>query len=313
MGRLPLRAFCVLLILTSLAKSIAAQSGSSSATYRTRAVLLGTGNPNADPERWGPGVAIVVDGRSYLVDAGSGIVRQAARATRDWNIPALAPDSLSRVFLTHLHSDHTIGLPDLLLSPFVLDRPGPLEVYGPAGTQRMAAHIMEAWDQDVHMRLFGLEPRPNVDAWRANVHEISEGIIYEDDVMRVSAFWVPHGSWPYAYAYRFEGPDRVIVVSGDTGPAPDVFAEACNGCDVLIHEVYSTTAFAGRPAEWQRYHADNHTSTHELAQVALRARPRLLVLYHQLFWGVTEDDLIQEMRDAGYVGDVSSGKDIDIF
>lgn len=307
-GSLPV--LCALALLSG--GEAAAQSAPANA-HQTRVVLLGTGNPNADPERWGPGVAVVVDGRSYIVDAGPGIVRQAARAARDLDIPALAPDSLGRVFLTHLHSDHTVGLPDLLLSPFVLDRPGKLRIYGPAGTQRMAEHIMEAWDEDVHMRLFGLEPRPNIDAWQADVHEIAEGLIYEDDLVRVQAFWVPHGSWPYAYAYRFEGPDRIIVVSGDTGPAPEVFARACNGCDVLVHEVYSTTAFAGRPPEWQRYHAANHTSTHELAQVARGARPKLLVLYHQLFWGASDEDLIREMRSAGYDGDVLSGKDIDIF
>lgn len=286
---------------------------SSGETPRTRVVLLGTGTPNADPDRWGPGVAIVVDGRSYVVDAGPGIVRRAARAARDHGIAPLAPDSLSRVFLTHLHSDHTLGLPDLLLSPFVLERPGPLHVYGPSGTRRMSEYIMEAWTEDVHMRLFGLEPKANADAWRAVVHEVTEGKVYEDDLVRVFAFRVPHGSWPYAFAYRFEGPDRVIVVSGDTGPGADVFASACDGCDILIHEVYSTAGFARIPAEWQRYHAENHTSTRELAAVAERARPGLLILYHQLFWGATADDLLREIRDAGYGGAVVSGNDLDLF
>ena len=85
----------------------------------------------------------------------------------------------------------------------------------------------------------------------------------------------------------------------------------CDGCDVLVHEVYSAEAFKTRPADWQRYHADAHTSTTELAEVARRARPGLLVLYHQLMWGATEEDLVREVQ-AGWHGPVVSGRDLDV-
>ena len=111
---------------------VAAQS-----RLRTHLVMLGTGNPNANPERWGPSSAVVVDNRAYLVDAGVGVVRRAAKAARDGHIPALAPARLDLVFITHLHSDHTLGCPDLLLSPWVLGRDRPLQVWGPPGTARM--------------------------------------------------------------------------------------------------------------------------------------------------------------------------------
>jgi len=280
---------------------------------RTRVVLLGTGTPNADPERSGPASAVVVDGRAYLVDAGPGVVRRAAQAARDRDIPALRVQSLDRVFVTHLHSDHTLGLPDLLLSPWVLDRPEPLSVFGPPGTRRMMDRIVEAWSADIDVRVNGLEPRDaNRDAYAPRVEEVRAGVVYQDDLVRVTAIEVEHGSWEAALAYRFEGPDRTIVISGDAAPSQAI-VDACGGCDVLVHEVYSAERFATRPPEWQRYHASFHTSTVELADLATRARPGLLVLYHHLFWGTDDEGLVRELREAGYTGAVVSGRDLDVF
>ena len=106
-------------------------------------------------------------------------------------------------------------------------------------------------------------------------------------------------------------PDRVIVISGDAGPSPALF-EACDGCDVLIHEVYSSVGLESRPPEWQRYHRSYHTSTVELAKLAQRSNPDLLVLYHQLLWGVP-DNLAGEMKAGGYLGRVVSARDLDVF
>lgn len=278
---------------------------------RTSVVVLGTGTPNADPDRWGPAVAVVVNGRSYLVDAGVGVVRRAAAAARQYDLAALEPDGLRRVFLTHLHSDHTLGLPDLMLSPWVLERSVPLDVFGPAGTAAMASHVEEAWREDIGNRLYGLEPLQTRN-YRALVHEIGPGVVYEDSLVTVAAFRVPHGTWPDAFGYRFTTPDRVIVISGDTVPSEAV-VEACDGCDVLVHEVYSAEAFRKRSPDWQAYHAASHTSTVELAEMARRARPALLVLYHQLYWGATDEDLVREIRGAGYEGAVVSAADLDRF
>ena len=109
----------------------------------TRVVLLGTGTPNADPDRFGPSVAIVVGDASYLVDFGVGVVRRAAAAERA-GVAALAAPKLTRAFATHLHSDHTLGLADLMLSPWVLDREVPLDLYGPRGLKSMAHHLVAA-------------------------------------------------------------------------------------------------------------------------------------------------------------------------
>jgi ribonuclease BN (tRNA processing enzyme) len=280
---------------------------------RTSLVILGTGTPNTDPERSGPATAVVVDNRAFLIDAGPGVVRRAAKAARDRDIPALEAQRLNHVFITHLHSDHTVGLPDLLYTPWVLDRPDPLRVLGPPGIQKMMDGIGAAWADDIELRINGLEPREhNRDGYRPLVTEVLPGLVFEDDLVRVFAFRVDHGSWENPYAYRFEGPDRSIVISGDTAPA-EAIVEACNGCDILLHEVYSAKQFPTRPPEWQRYHSAFHTSTTELAELATRAGPRLLVLYHQLYWSADDDALVAEIRAAGYMGPVVSARDLDVY
>ena len=277
----------------------------------TQLVLLGTGTPNPDPDRSGPAVAIVAGGRAYLVDCGPGVVRRATAAAR-LGLSALAADKLGIVFITHLHSDHTLGLPDLMLTPWVLERRTPLEVYGPPGVTAMTRHILEAYAEDIHVRNSGLEPDKH-DGWKVNAHEIRAGEIYRDANVTVTAFEVPHANWPrgHSFGYRFRTADRTIVISGDTRPS-DAVVKACNGCDVLVHEVYSADRLRERAAEWQKYHRDAHTSTAELAEIATRARPKLLVLYHQLFWGATDEDLVREVR-RGYAGAVVSGRDLDVF
>jgi ribonuclease BN (tRNA processing enzyme) len=254
-------------------------------------------------------VAVIAGGNPYLVDCGVGIVRRAEAARRN-GIEALDVKRLDIVFLTHLHSDHTLGCPDLLLSPWVMHRESPLRVFGPPGTRALFDGILAAYDADIRNRSDGLQPH-NDTGWRAEVTEIAAGAVYEDSVVRVTAFEIPHAGWDRAFSYRFETKDRTIVISGDIGPG-DAIVEACAGCDVLVHEVYSSAGFDKLPAEWQRYHGDAHTSSTQLAEIARRARPGLLVLYHQLFWGATEEELLSEVK-RDYEGETVSGHDLDVF
>ncbi|MGE0439122.1 MAG: MBL fold metallo-hydrolase [Gemmatimonadales bacterium] len=281
------------------------------AAQETRVVMLGTGTPNPDPERSGPAVAIVTGGKAYLVDAGPGLVRRAAQAARDEKIAELQAARLGIVFITHLHSDHTVGLPDLLHTSWVAEREEPLQVFGPPGIEAMMEHLTAAWSEDIAVRTDGSQPHtPN--GWKVAATTVQPGVIYRDANVVVEAVPVPHTTWKHAYGYRFTTRDRVIVVSGDTR-GTDAIAQACNGCDVLIHEVYSAAGFARRPAPWQDYHRDSHISTTALAALATKARPGLLLLYHQLYWGATDADLIREIRAAGYTGPVESARDLGIY
>jgi ribonuclease Z len=290
-------------ICAAVALLLAASAAAQVKAGPTRVILLGTGTPNAVPERSGPATAIVAGGEVYLVDCGPGVVRRAAAAK-------LEMKSLRRVFITHLHSDHTLGLPDLIFSPWVLERAEPLEAYGPPGLAAMASNIQAAWREDVDIRLRGGEPS-NKTGYRVSAHEVQPGVVYEDANVTVKAFAVPHGAWKFAYGYRFEARDRTIVISGDTTFSPAMIEQA-RGADVLIHEVYSEAGFAARSPEWKKYHAAYHTSARDLARIAAAARPRLLVLYHFLLWGQTEEQLLREIR-AGYDGKVVVGKDLNVF
>jgi len=283
--------------------------GSLESSSRTQLVLLGTGTPNAEPDRRGSAAAVVVNGRPYLVDCGPGVVRQAAAGHRR-GLEALAVEKLDRVFITHLHSDHTAGYADLILTPAVLGRPGPLEAFGPPGLAAMTEHLLAAYAADIRERVEGLECG-NAAAYRVDAQEIEPGVVYDDESVHVTAFAVQHGTWKHAFGYRFDTPDRVIVVSGDTVPSDELVKHA-KGCDVLVHEVYSVAGFARLSPRWQAYHARAHTSAHQLAALAAEIRPKLLILTHQLFWGATEDELLAEVRRT-YDGAVRSGRDLDVY
>jgi len=142
-------------------------------------------------------------------------------------------------------------------------------------------------------------------------HVVASGVVYRDSNVTVTAFPVSHEEWPEAWGYRFETADAVVVIGGDGRPSETV-VEACDGCDLLVHEVYSDAGFARREPEWQRYHASAHTSASELAALATRARPVTLVLYHQLLWGATPEELVAEVK-ASYAGRVVYGRDLDVF
>lgn len=278
----------------------------------TKVVFLGTGNPSPDPQRSGNSIAIVInDKRSYIVDFGPGLVRRAAALSPKYggHIEALSVENLKTAFLTHLHSDHTTGYPDLILTPWVMGRDEPLEVYGPEGIQEMTKHILEAYKEDIRVRLYGIEPANN-QGWRVNTHEIKEGLIYADEKVKVEAFLVEHGSWPEAYGFKFTTPDRTIAISGDTRPCKNL-VEKCQGVDILIHEVYSYKDLKERTPFWQKYHPQFHTSTHELAEIACRIKPKLLILYHQL-WDTPNDQLVKEINEI-YHGKVVSACDLDIY
>lgn len=284
----------------------------------TQVVLLGTGNPPADPDRSGPATAIVVNGTPYLVDFGAGVVRRAKSAAVDRGIGALDPVKLRVVFLTHLHSDHTVGYPDLILTPWVLGRRVPLEVYGPNGIRHMTEHVLEAYSADFDTRtkdraLFTVGAFSEGHA--VNAHEIKPGVVYKDANVTVTAFATKHAM--ESYGYRFDTPDRSIVISGDTNPAQATI-DACRGCDVLIHEVLTHEWLAKRP-DFHAYAAQFHTTTTQLTQLAKQARPGLLILYHaslSLRPAVDPDrstpaTLLNEM--SRYPGHVVVGRDLDVY
>jgi ribonuclease Z len=271
----------------------------------TQVILLGTGTPYPDPSAAGPATAVTVGKRVFLFDAGAGLMRQVNAA----KLPISGPEA---VFITHLHSDHTLGYPDLMLTSWIMRRQSPLQIYGPKGLQRMTTHLFAAFSEDIGVRTLGLE-REVPGGYRVRVHEIRTGVVYERDGVRVTAFRVLHGSWKEAYGYRIDTPDRSIVISGDTRPSDAVIA-AAKDVDVLVHEVYLSTYLApeDRPGGqyWPQYMREFHTSEVELGSIAARATPRLLILTHTIRFGGTDEELLAGIRKGGYTGRVIVGKDL---
>jgi len=289
----------------------------------TRLVLLGTGTPLPDPDRSGSATAVVVNGKAYLIDFGPGVVRRAAAAKLDKRIAGLDPVNITTVFLTHLHSDHTAGYPDLILTPWTMGRNKPLEVYGPPGLKKMTELILAAYSEDIALRRDGLE-KESPGGISVNVHEISAGVIFKDENVTVSAFPTKHGEWKTSFGYRFDTKDRSIVISGDTTPTEET-VKACSGCDILLHEA-TTEKYLRNPMrpnaqgyDIKTYAAKYHTTTSQLAELAARAKPKLLILYHNTITlrpaqkplASTPDDLLSEMNR--YKGKIVVGRDLDVY
>ena len=274
----------------------------------TTVVMLGTGMPRPDPECFGPATAVVVDGRVFLFDAGAGVMRRMAAA----GLSIRGPEA---VFITHLHSDHTLGYPDLILTTWVMGRRTPLQAYGPVGLKKMTRHILKAWDEDIHVRIAGLEQQTTT-GYKVAVHEFDAGVVYEKDGVRITAIPVLHGCWKQAYGFRIDTPDRSIVISGDTVPTNTIL-DAARGVDVLVHEVYPQSQVAPElrdgGAEWPSYMREFHTSDLELGMLAAQAQPKLLVLHHIVRHGQDDDELLALIRAGGFQGPVVVAKDLDRY
>jgi ribonuclease BN (tRNA processing enzyme) len=296
-----LRGFLTFVFLSAMACTALAQM---------QVVMLGTGTPIPDPARSGPSLAVVVNGTAYLVDAGPGVVRRARAAAEKDNIPALQPVRLHYLFLTHLHSDHTAGLPDLMLTPSVVGRAGGMEIYGPVGTAEMVHDLRAAYAKDIDIRVNGGE-HEDASRYTFNVHLVKPGVVFRNADVKVTAIPVLHGTWDESFGYMFDDGKRRVVISGDTRPAESL-VKACDGCDVLVHEVYSEAGLMKTPPEGRAYHRSFHTSTVELAKLATEARAKKLVLTHVLFMGQPESSIVDEMRKAGYKGDVVLANDLDV-
>lgn len=278
----------------------------------TKLIVLGSGTPNPDPNRAGSAYAVVVNETPYLIDFGPGVIRRAASLSPPWGgkIEAMTVKNFEHAFLTHIHSDHSAGLADLLLTPWIMGRDKKLNLYGPKGLEQMASSTLEAFEDDINYRIYGTQPSNKI-GYKFNFYLLTEGLIYEDENVSVEAFTVPHGSFDDAYGFRFTTEDKVIVFSGDTGPSKTLEKFAA-GADILVHEVYSNAGFLKKTKDWQVYHQGHHTSTFEVGEIASRAKPKLLLLSHILFWGSTTDEILKETQST-YKGEIKIAEDLMII
>jgi len=234
--------------------------------------LLGTGYPEPLVDRFGPGTLVEARSQRFLFDAGRGV------AQRIWEMNVPVGD-VRHVFLTHLHSDHVVGLPDAWLTGWLRTafgrRTGPLHVYGPTGTRAMVSALRQAYDVDVRQRTDGVP-----DSTTEMIgHDVAEGVVHDRDEVRVIAFTVDHGDPPIAaLGYRIETGGRSVTISGDTRKSENLIRHA-RQTDVLIHEVMAAGPGAQATPAFRRI-LDTHTSPEDAADVFSRAQPRLAVFTH---------------------------------
>lgn len=276
----------------------------------TRVVMLGTGTPIPDAHRAGPSIAVVHKGEAYLFDVGAGAIRNATLARYKYDIPSLYPTHICCVFLTHLHSDHMLDLPELAYTMW-WRRPRGVRAWGPPGLQEVLDGMRKMMAPDTRNRRSGTQPVLEDDAYLMTATEVADGFVFEKDDLRIEAFEVNHGDIKPAYGYRITTNDKTIVISGDTAVSAKL-EEMAQGADILFHEVISDSGLARTSAAFQNYHRQSHTQATDLGRLVNRVRPELLVLYHGLYYGLPEETVLEEVRSV-YTGKVVLANDLDSF
>lgn len=277
-----------------------------------RVILLGTqGGPTFNAQRLGIGTLIVAGQERLLFDAGRSVTTGMMRA-------AVNPADVTRVFITHLHSDHVISLPELMISPWASQgRKVPLEVWDPEGTRAMMEKFQEALAFDIHVRR-DVDERFPAEGVRVLAQDIREGTVYESNGVKVTAFLVDHGPVKPAFGYRIDFGGRSVVISGDTGPSTNLVKFSA-GVDVLIHEVTrwkQDPVLAGPPDELlpnsrqtvgqAKTIAEHHTDGVEVGRVLAQIKPRLAVFSH---YNVDPKATLPLVRQQ-YDGPVEFGEDL---
>jgi ribonuclease Z len=276
-----------------------------------RVTLLGTGSPIPRPDRFGPSTLVEAGSQTLLFDAGRGVPIRMMQL----NIPLGRIDAL---FLTHYHSDHTSGLPDIWLTGWlgIGQRTGPLHVIGPEGAKALMAGLQQAYAADVKIREADEKLSPETIA--VQVEEFNkDGVVYERDGVRVTAFEVNHGdAIKPAYGYRIDYQGHSAVISGDTRFNQNVIKYG-TAADVLIHEVAMTNPDMLNIPVIQRIIA-HHTSPREAGTVFARAHPKLAVFSHIVLIGSDKaaapglTELVAETRRT-YQGPLVVGEDLMSF
>jgi ribonuclease Z len=265
-----------LALLAFSVSSIGQTSRSSGPESALKVVILGAGGgPPADTQKYGPSILVEAGSEKLMFDCGrAAIIRLAEAGVRQQEI--------DKIFLTHLHSDHILSIPDVLLTGWSSGRTTPLRIWGPSGTKKMMDNMIKAFDFDIHIRR-DVDEKFSKEGIIATTTEIREGVVYEHNGAKVTAFLVDHGPVKPAFGYRVDAGGHSVAMSGDTRFSENLIKNA-TGVDVLIHEVAAVTVEALMARGATRQQAENiinhHTSAEQTGVVFSRIKPRLAIYAH---------------------------------
>ncbi len=286
-----------LLLLVAAIAPVVAQG------QQIRVTLLGTGCPPPVMNRFGPSTLVEAGEQKFIFDAGRGALQRLRELAVPWQ-------GIQGVFLTHLHSDHVVGFPDLWLTGWLIvpGRNAPLHVWGPRGTTAMMSHLKQAFEFDINVRIQNDGASPEGVALLAE--DINPGVVYEQRGVKVTAFEVDHAPVRPAFGYRIDYAGRSVVLSGDTRVSENLIRHA-QGVDVLVHEVFApaTLERAGVPPGRAKNIVAYHTTPEQAGQVFARVKPKLAVYSHICMPSATEQDLLPATRKT-YAGPLQLGEDL---
>ncbi len=268
-----------------------------------KVTLLGTGCPPAVMNRFGPSTLVEAGPQKFVFDAGRGAMQRLVQLGVRWQ-------DVQGVFLTHLHSDHVVGFPDLWLTGWLIvpGRNVPLPVWGPTGTGRMMSHLEQAYEYDIRVRV--ANDRASREGAMLRPRDIGEGLIWEGAGVKVTAFEVDHAPVKPALGYRIDYAGRSVVLSGDTRLSENLIRHA-QGVDLLVHEVFvpETLQRAGVPPERAKNIIDYHLTPEQAGEVFTRTKPKLAVYSHICMPTALEQDLLPPTRRT-YAGPLELGEDL---
>jgi ribonuclease Z len=270
---------------------MAANIPAAAASDEMRVTLLGTGTPFPNPERFGSAILVEVAGKRLLFDCGRGVVIRLAQVQ-------VSPKEIDGLFLTHLHSDHLVGIPDLWLSGWFLGRDKSLPIWGPPGTRSMVEHLVQAFGFDIRIRQATPDPLPGKGV-EIDAKEIEQVEIYNDGLARVSAFLVDHGAVKPAFGYRVDSAGHSVVISGDTKFCQNL-VDFARDTDCLIHAAWSADRKNPTPPSKRSI-----ASAEDVGRVFAMVKPKLGVLYHY-----KDEEGLRDAVRKEYNGPFAIGRDL---
>ena len=243
-----------------------------------KVTLLGTApGPPVRLKQYQTTTLVEANGEKLLFDCGRGVLLRLTEA----GVPV---ESVTKLFITHLHSDHVVDIPDLMLSPWAHRSPRllPLEVWGPDGTLNMMDALQKAYAFDIHIRR-DVDEKFSGEGIKVDAHDIKQGVVYNKNGVKVTAFEVDHGPVRPAFGYRVDFDGHAVALSGDTRPS-DNLVQFSKGVDVLIHETLDPDRFKyskfQQTTAQQKAIIEHHSTPEQAGEIFSRVKPKLAVFSH---------------------------------